>query len=195
MMVRSGEAVASPIKWRKYLLLTSYGFMTFQELEREVVRYPWARRLLVFRVIARQIRQSSGRRLKYLYVVKIVPSHLDFQLPNCIVRSVVDLSRLQRCLCATYGFAAQEVWFCRTRIEFDILSVAGRMLFYRHNGGGQVVEQVWRCSPRAIERYSPNFPWPYARARRLHWGWRYDVEHVRVPGGSGMSRGRLAARV
>jgi hypothetical protein len=70
--------------------------------------------------------------------------------------------------------------------------VAGRIVFGAANTGGtQLVEQLWRGSPRLLETYSDDFAFPYVRASRYSWGWPFSVEHVHLPRKSAFSNLQL----
>ena len=58
----------------------------------------------------------------------------------------------------------------------------GRIVIDQREGlAVQTIEQVWRCSPRLIEKFDQNFPFPYARATRPNWGCSARIESLFVP--------------
>jgi len=101
------------------------------------------------------------------------------------VQSYRDLDELDSFIKRHSHVRASEIWYCRTPIGEEVFSVAGRILFARDElYESQIVEQVWRCSPRLIEAYGmPNFPFPYARASRSSWGWRFNIDVIYSPTG------------
>jgi hypothetical protein len=119
---------------------------------------------------------------RYLYVVKLIPHGLGGRLPNYRLEAVSDLEGLRDFFAAYEAFDYTEIWYCRTRIDVDVLSVAGRFVFTpTDDHRTQAVEQVWRCSPRLLEYYCPEFQYPYLRGSRYSWGWPYEVEAIHVP--------------
>ena len=132
----------------------------------------------------------TGRR--NLYVVKLVSFELSGRLPNFRIEQLEDIKGLPEFFLRNEDTNYVEVWYCRTRVDEDVFSVAGRFVFADEgNARTQSVEQVWRCSPRLLEYYTPNFDYPYVRASRYSWNWRYSVEHVRMPKKLGIDRSDL----
>jgi hypothetical protein len=115
-------------------------------------------------------------------VVKFVPSKLAIMLPNYRVESFDDLAPLKRALETADSGRYQEVWFCRTQISVGSFSVAGRILVDARAGKkAQIIEQVWRCSPRLIEVLDDKFPYPFVRASRSGWAWPPILEQLHRP--------------
>lgn len=180
-----------PLKWVKYLVLVHFGFITIEELEQEVKRYRRSESALAIRDITRHLRLDRKQGHRNLYVVKLVSPSLPGRLPNFRVERRSDIDGLLDFFAKHEGDHT-EIWFCGTRIDRSVFSVAGRFLFtHKHSHRLQSVEQVWRCSPRMLEYYSDNFPYPYLRGSRCSWGWHYDFDHVHLPPRSGMSRSEL----
>jgi hypothetical protein len=191
-MSRSDLAPAVPVKWRKYLALVDFGFQSADELASEIRRYPKSKVHRLVSDINSDIRRDSRRARRSLYVVKLVPADLQGQLPNFRVERSSQLKQLVAFLTAHSGETYLEAWYCRTRIDSEIFSVAGRIVFNAANTGGtQIVEQLWRGSPRLLETYCGDFEFPYVRASRYSWGWPYSIEHVHLPRKSALSRLRL----
>jgi hypothetical protein len=185
-MLRSDQ----PIKWSKYLLLVQFGFLTIEELRNDIQRYKRSDRLRCFEQISSEIKRASGRSGSYLYVVKLVPLGIGGRLPNYRLETTADLTGLGRFFASYENTDYVEIWYCRTRIDEDVFSVAGRFVFTpRDNHQAQAVEQLWRCSPRLLEYYAPNFPYSYLRASRYSWGWPYEVQAIHsAPGGEQSQR-------
>jgi hypothetical protein len=173
---------AAPVKWRKYLALVDFGFQSADELAADIRRYPRSKVHRLVTDIRSDIRHDSRRARRSLYVVKLVPAALQGQLPNFRVERSSQLKQLVAFLAAHSGGTYLEAWYCRTRIDSEVFSVAGRIVFSATNTGTtQLVEQLWRGSPRLLETYSDNFALPYVRASRYSWGWPYSIEHVHLP--------------
>lgn len=171
-----------PLKWRKYLALVDFGFVSADELAAEIRRYQISKAHRLVSDISSEIRHDSRRARRSLYVVKLVPADLPGQLPNFNVERSSQLKQLVTFLTAHSGENYLEAWYCRTRIDSEVFSVAGRILFSAANTGRtQLVEQLWRGSPRLLETYSDDFALPYVRASRYSWGWPYSIEHVHLP--------------
>lgn len=191
-MNRSEFAAATPLKWRKYLALVDFGFISADELATDIRRYPKSDAARLIRDIRSEIRHDSKRACHSLYVVKLVPADLPGQLPNFNVERSSQLKPLAGFLTAHQHENHIEAWYCRTRIDSEVFSVAGRIVFSGADAGGtQLVEQLWRGSPRQLEKYSDEFAFPYVRASRYSWGWPYSIEHVHVPRQSVFSRSQL----
>ncbi|HTA25175.1 MAG TPA: hypothetical protein VK763_16695 [Terriglobales bacterium] len=176
------------MKWRKYLALVDFGFQSADELATEIRRYPKSKVRRLVSDISSDIRHDSRRARRSLYVVKLVPADLQGQLPNFRVERSSQLKQLVAFLTAHSGETYLEAWYCRTRIDSEIFSVAGRIVFNAANTGGtQIIEQLWRGSPRLLETYCGDFEFPYVRASRYSWGWPYSIEHVHLPRKSALS--------
>jgi hypothetical protein len=185
-------APPAPLKWRKYLALVDFGFLSADELAAEIRRYPRSKVHRLVSDIRSDIRQDSRQARRSLYVVKLVPADLQGQLPNFRVERSSQLKQLAAFLDAHSGENHLEAWYCRTRIDSEVFSVAGRIVFSApHAGKTQVVEQLWRGSPRLLETYSHDFAFPYVRASRYSWGWPYSIEHVHLPPRSELSDAQL----
>jgi hypothetical protein len=171
-----------PLKWRKYLALVDFGFQSADELAAEIRRYPRGKVHRLVRDITSEIRHDSRRARRSLYVVKLVPADLQGQLPNFRVERSSQLKQLVAFLAAHRSETYVEAWYCGTRIDAEVFSVAGRIVFSAADTGKtQLVEQLWRGSPRLLETYSNDFEFPYVRASRYSWGWPYSIEHVHRP--------------
>lgn len=173
---------SEPVKWQKYLTLVDFGFLTYSELLNEVHRYDQSdsRRLIthLHRDISRE--RAFGR--AHLYVIKLVPVRLQGQLPNFQVKGIRGVAGLASFLARNKDHPYSEIWYCRTQVDDTVFSVAGRWLFaLGQPTRSQVLEQVWRCSPRMLESFNERSAWGYARASRPTWGWRYSLEDVHSP--------------
>ena len=173
---------AAPLKWRKYLALVDFGFQSADELAADIRRYRISEVRRLVSDLRSDIRDDFRRARRSFYVVKLVPADLPGQLPNFNVERVSQLKQLVAFLGAHSGETYLEAWYCRTRIDSEVFSVAGRIVFSAPNTGRtQLVEQLWRGSPRLLETYSDDFALPYVRASRYSWGWPYSIEHVHLP--------------
>src|SRR5579863_4810436 len=181
-----------PLKWRKYLALVAFGFISESELAADIRRYRIGQVRRLVSDLSSDIRDDSRRARSSFYVVKLVPADLPGQLPNFNVERTSQLKPLTAFLAAHSGENYLEAWYCRTRIDSEIFSVAGRIVFNAANTGGtQLVEQLWRGSPRLLETYCGDFEFPYVRASRYSWGWPYSIEHVHLPRKSALSNLQL----
>jgi hypothetical protein len=176
------------LKWRKYLLLTEFGFLSKHNLQKQIARYP---RHAVRRLTA-EIRTALGRvpRGTALFVVKLVTQNEPGGFPNLRVTSQDELASIPAFLNAWSSYPYIEIWTCYTCIDSSVLSVAGRLIISSSELWEQSVEQLWRASPRMLESYhgGSSFPYPYLRATRVGWGWPYNIQHVHIP----QANGRLA---
>jgi hypothetical protein len=173
---------AAPLKWRKYLALVDFGFQSADELAADIRRYPRSKVHRLVSDIRSDIRRDSRRARRSLYVVKLVTADLQGLLPNFRVERSSQLKQLVAFLTAPSAVNYIEAWYCRTRIDSEVFSVAGRIVFsVADTGRTQLVEQLWRGSPRLLETYSDDFAFPYVRASRYSWGWPYSIEHVHLP--------------
>jgi hypothetical protein len=181
-----------PMKWRKYLALVDFGLVSADELAAEIRRYRISKVRRLVSDIRSDIRHDSQRARRSFYVVKLVPADLPGQLPNFNVERSSQLKDLVAFLAAHSGENHVEAWYCRTRIDSEVFSVAGRIVFSEADSGRtQLVEQLWRGSPRKLETYCDDFAFPYVRASRYSWGWPYSIEHVRLPPKSALSHSQL----
>jgi hypothetical protein len=181
-----------PLKWKKYLALVDFGFQSADELAAEIRRYRISEVRRLVSDLRSDIRDDSRRARRSFYVVKLVPADLPGQLPNFRVERSSQLKQLVAFLTAHSGETYLEAWYCRTRFDSEVFSVAGRIVFSAPNAGKtQLVEQLWRGSPRLLETYSDDFALPYIRASRYSWGWPYVIEHVHLPRKSALSNLQL----
>lgn len=189
---RLTQAQAIPVKWRKYLALVDFGFITADELETDIRRYRRGELHRLVSDIRSDIRRERRQGCRSLYVVKLVPADLQGQLPNFRLEDSSELKQLLGFLDAHEEKNYIEAWYCRTRVDSDVFSVGGRILFIATNTGRtQIVEQLWRGSPRLLESYSDGFAFPYVRASRYSWGWPYSIEHIHLPRMSPLNRSQL----
>jgi len=186
--------IGVPLKWRKYLALVNFGFQSADELAADIRRYPRSKVHRLVSDIRSEIRHDSRRARRSLYVVKLVPADLQGQLPNFRLERSSQLKQLVAFLAAHGDETYLEAWYCRTRIDSEVFSVAGRIVFgAASHGRTQLVEQLWRGSPRLLETYSGDFALPYVRASRYSWGWPYSIEHVHLPQKSAQKSARKSA--
>jgi hypothetical protein len=181
-----------PLKWKKYLALVDFGFVSADELAAEIRRYPISKVRRLVSDLRYDLRDDLRRVRRSFYVVKLVPADLPGQLPNFNVERVSQLKQLVTFLTAQRHENYLEAWYCRTRIDSEVFSVAGRIVFSEADSGKtQLVEQLWRGSPRKLESYSDDFAFPYVRASRYSWGWPYSIERVHLPRKSALSHLQL----
>jgi hypothetical protein len=173
---------AVPMKWRKYLALVDFGFLSADELAADIRRYRISNVRRLLNNLRSDLRADFQQARHSFYVVKLVPADLPGQLPNFNLERSSQLKQLPAFLAAHGGGNYLEAWYCRTRIDSEVFSVAGRIVFSTGDAGRtQLVEQLWRSSPRRLETYSDDFAFPYVRASRYSWGWPYTIEHVHLP--------------
>jgi hypothetical protein len=175
----------SPDKWLKYEILDLYDLADIEHLRKSIRRFSRAEHATALTQLRREFQIASRDKRRTgedaFFVAKFVPSKLSILLPNVRIRNIKDLDLLGRAI-RDRSDTQDELWFCRTNISPNVLSVAGRIAVDLGNGiNSQTIEQVWRCSPRLIETFSPTFAFPFVRATRYGWGWTPRVEHVHVP--------------
>jgi hypothetical protein len=177
-------APRDPLKWTKYLMLVQFGLVERQELELDIRRYGRSEERRVIQDIGADLRAEKRIGRRFLYVIKLVSTNLSGRLPNFRVETLEDLRKASRFFAGHNQGDHAEIWFCRTRVDDKVLSVAGRLVFTPTDSDREhCVEQVWRCSPRLLEQMSGTMRFPYLRASRYSWGWPYTVEDVRIPRG------------
>ncbi|MFI5396744.1 MAG: hypothetical protein ACHQ9S_14510 [Candidatus Binatia bacterium] len=138
--------------------------------------------------VEKDLAADKGTGAESIYVVKLVPWNQQGQLPNFRASRVDDRGKLVEFFERHAGRDYAEVWYCRTQIDTSIFSVAGRIAFVRGSAEvGQVIEQVWRCSPRMIEEFNGLFPFGYVRGVRVDWGYNARIQHLHVPISSALS--------
>lgn len=163
-------------------MLVQYGFIKLEELERDIRRYGRSEERQVIRDIRSDLRSEQQRGRRHLYVIKLVSIDLAGRLPNFRVESLEDLKQVSRFFADHEQDNHVEIWFCRTRVDDNVFSVAGRFVFTPCDSDQeQSVEQMWCCSPRLLEQVSESIRYPYLRASRYSWGWPYSIEDVRIP--------------
>jgi hypothetical protein len=181
-----------PLKWRKYLALVGFGFITKEELETDIRRYRRGELRRLVSDVRSDIRLERRQGRRSLYVVKLVPADLPGQLPNFRLEGTSELKQLAAFLDAHGKGDHVEAWYCRTRVGSDVFTVAGRIIFTTTDAGRrQILEQLWRGSPRLLESYSDDFAFPYVRASRYSWGWPYSIEHIHTPRMSPLNKSQL----
>src|SRR5215470_6518842 len=132
---RSEIVPAAPLKWRKYLTLIDFGFVSEDELAADIRRYRISRVHRIVSYIASDLRYDSRRARCSFYVVKLVPADLPGQLPNFVIERTSQLKQLVAFLAARMAGNYLEAWYCRTRIDPRVFSVAGRIVFTTAEGG------------------------------------------------------------
>src|ERR1039458_8268882 len=135
-----------PLKWRKYLLLTEFGFLSKRNLHKQIARYP---RHAIRRLTA-EIADALSRvpRGTALFVIKLGTQDEPGGFPNLRVTSQDDLAAIPAFLSAWSSYPYIEMWSCYTCIDPSLLSVAGRLIISSSEVWAQSVEQLWRASPR-----------------------------------------------
>lgn len=182
----------APTKWQKYLTLVDYNLARLDDLKRTIRRYGWKSRWSLVEDVEKDLSADEGTGAESIYVVKLVPWIQQGQLPNFRASHVDDRGKLVEFLEHHAGRDYAEVWYCRTQIDASVFSVAGRIAFLRGSTEvGQVIEQVWRCSPRMIEEFNGSFPFGYVRGVRVDWGYNARIQHLHVPIRSGLSESVL----
>ena len=92
---------AVPMKWRKYLALVDFGFLSADELAEDIRRY----RISQIRRLVSDLRSDLGadsrQARRSFYVVKLVPADLPGQLPNFNVERSSQLKQLAAFLAAS----------------------------------------------------------------------------------------------
>ncbi len=176
------ECMRTPMKWHKYLLLAHYCLTTRERLGREIRRYSITERARVMQDITHALTVGGDQTL---YVIKLVSPDVCGQLPNCRVLNPSDLPTLERFLDIDADCDYTEVWCCPTNMSPFARNLAGRLAFEDGWRGAQTLEQVWRTSPRLLEAvtcpHNDGCRWPYLRAHRMGWGWRFEIEDLFVP--------------
>lgn len=174
-----------PLKWYKYELLDLFGLTDIKYLHKTIHRLPWKDRAEFVSQLREAVKGATkGGKLdgrQHLFVVKFVPKRLSILLPNYCVSCLADLEPVERAIRDNFE-CYEEMWFCRTDVSMNCLSVAGRLLVDSSSGrNAHTIEQVWRCSPRLIESLGPSFPFPFVRGSRSGWRWSIRIEHLHIP--------------
>ncbi|MEO9365074.1 MAG: hypothetical protein ABI341_03090 [Nitrososphaera sp.] len=165
-------------------MLAQFDLMPLAELRRSIRRYKPEQAGRLIRDLRADLYEQRRRGRRVLYVVKLVSATGSWGLPNLRIEKLRDVTRIPGFLNEHREFPFIEVWYCKTRIDQGILSVAGRFVFVdKGSSCGQFVEQVWRCSPRLLEQFSDAFEYPYLAASRLSWGWPYKLDKMHIPRG------------
>jgi len=176
---------APPQKWRKYELLDDFDLADTDYLRRTIHRFSREHRtdfLAQLRAELMTATANGKRHGQQLFVMKFVPKKLAMLLPNIRVQDMDDLDAVERAIRDEPFGDYDEIWFCRTDVGTNRFSVAGRILVDSLAGmNGQIIEQVWRCSPRLIESMGPTFPYPFIRAARSGWGWSPRIQEIHIP--------------
>lgn len=181
---RNSTVPEAPHKWRKYRLLALFGLTNEELLRRTIHRFPWDQRFHALKIIRGALSDTatSDGDAETLFVVKFVPPKLAMLLPNFRIEHPGDMLALEYAVDHPPRGDFKEIWFCRTNIRRDRFSVGGRILLdQREVENAQMIEQVWRCSPRLIESIGPDFPYPFIRARREGWAWSPKIEYIHSP--------------
>jgi hypothetical protein len=118
-----------PLKWKKYLALVDFGFQSADELAADIRRYQVNKAQRLVRDLRSDLRDDLRQTRRSFYVVKLVPADLPGQLPNFNVERVSQLKQLVAFLTAHRRENYLEAWYCRTRIDAEVFSVAGRIVF------------------------------------------------------------------
>src|SRR5580704_49647 len=124
-----------PLKWKKYLALVDFGFQSADELAADIRRYQANNVQRLVRDLRSDIQHDSRRARRSFYVVKLVPADLPGQLPNFNVERVSQLNQLVAFLTAHRRENYIEAWYCRTPIDSEVFSVAGRIVFSAADSG------------------------------------------------------------
>ncbi len=171
----------------------TYNLARLEDLESDIRRYAWSERARFMSDLRDDLFNGRMDGQRHFFVVKPVPLVQRRQLPNFVVQGDSDLARLPEFLNRSTG-SCIEIWYCHTRVDEKLLSVAGRVRFDAGAADhSQVIEQVSRCSPRTLETLSNAFHWPYVRAARFSWGHHFAIEDVRVPSGGAVTRSQILA--
>jgi len=182
-----------PLKWAKYLKLVDVGLLNRASLVAEIRRYPGRRREGLVADIRRSLARDSFQNDLALYVVKLVPEQEHAQLPNFRLSKLNEVRSLMRFLESADWNRFCEAWWCRTPIDQKVFSVAGRLLITQDPSSGQIVEQVWRYSPRIIEGLRESSSYTFVRAARPSWGWSYSINSLHLGVEPERSRRRIVS--
>ncbi len=175
-----GQAI--PNKWKKHLVLVEFGLKKQEELEQEIHRYP---SFHVNKLIEDIKKELSSKPDSGMYIISSIPSYDCFKLPNFCISSLEDLEAFQKNLDIHFYDRFAEVWYCKKPFENGHDVIIGRIsldnreclnsIQYSH-----MVEQVWNCSHREIEKFNKDSNMTYLRASREGWGRQYHVNDIRV---------------
>ncbi len=162
-----------PVKLIKYKILYYYNLLSKNELD-NIVRFG-KNFQLVISYINKTIEESG--QYKLLQVIKFVKKNLPGQLINYRIEQKKDVLKFQLFLSEFDQNAYDEIWICKTYIDEKIFSVAGRILFSDATfPKAQIIEQLWKKSPRLIEEYPYEIDFDYARLYRESWGYKWKLE-------------------
>jgi|SRR5712671_5480145 len=179
---KAGALQPLPQKWRKYELLDLFGLTDIKYVRATIHRFRRDQPAAFLSQLRKAVTEASRNCEpgEYLFVTKFVPSRLAVLLPNVRVQSMNDLETVERAL-REMRAEYDEIWFCYTSLSKGCLSVGGRLMVDYSGKYSHTVEQVWRCSPRLIESFGPDFPYPLVRATRSGWGWSMRITALHLP--------------
>ncbi len=162
-------------KWLKYEILIKYGLSTREELDTQIKRYQKSEIDRLYKDILKELGQNNT---SYIYVLKLVPKELRFKLKNYKIYEQKDLEITVKDLNMQSKF--EEIWCCKTKLGLDGGGIYGR--FYINSGGKtevfQCIEQVWSDTARTLEKILKEQEITYIEAKRIGWGWRYNIEEI-----------------
>lgn len=161
-----------PNKWKKHLTLVEFGLKSKEALENEIHRFGFHQKEQLVGSIRNDMlsHPKSG-----FYIVSFIPNLDCFKLPNFCVHTKEDLQTLEHSLSSNVSKNYQEIWYCKKPVAKEDNLLVGRISFQNASwiscmDHSQMIEQVWNCSHREIEKWSPNSTTPFLRASRQRLG-------------------------
>lgn len=171
-----------PNKWKKHLVLVTFGLKRQEDLEKEIHRYQALHVNTLIQDIEKELKSNPN---SGMYIVSSIPSHDYYKLPNACISSMEDLEQFKVNLDAHFLDKFSEVWYCKKPFQNGQDVITGRISFDNRKGLPSIkyshtVEQVWNCSHREIEKFNKDTNVIYLRASREGWGRRYHIDDIRV---------------
>lgn len=177
--------ITPPFKWVKYELLALWGLASHDMICKDVLRFKLGKSFdseYLLNQISTEYNKAISEGVSYLFVIKLIPQYGCSNLPNYRFDKIYNRSEVLKFISAANTSEYIEVWYCKTRIDLNITSVAGRILFCNScTTQFQIFEQVSHASPRVIENYNTLFCHPFIQASRNGWGRRININKIHIP--------------
>lgn len=172
-----------PNKWKKHLVLVEFGLKRQEDLEREIHRYSATHVNALMQDIEEELKNNPN---SGMYIVSSIPSNDFYKLPNFSISSMEDLEEFKASLDEHFLEKFSEVWYCKKTFEKGHDLITGRISFNNRDWvssikDSHIVEQVWNCSHREIEKLGRDPNIIYIKASREGWGRHYNIDTLNVP--------------
>jgi len=167
-----------PMKWKKHLMLVEFGLRTMENLQSEIHRFNYNEKEILIEELKERIKCDKNEGIKRFYIVSLIPMQEYYKLPNIIIKEQEDIYKLEQ-LSDVGQFS--EIWFCQKNLDSKNNNFVGRIVIKdTFDSDEQVLEQVWNCSHREIEKWNKDSEVDYIRASRDGWARRYRMECINI---------------